>query len=301
MNTNRAVNTLSAMKKIVAFLLETVSKLLKGFADVITVARWAINFIKFRYLEFVPRSDDIFIVTYPRSGTTWMQMILYQLATEGNMDFEHISQVCPWFERAAISGRKFEDLPSPRIFKSHLAYKWIPKGPCKYIYVVRNVKDVAVSNFHFSASHFGYKKTFSEFFDIFMRGKLTFGSWFDHVTGWWTHQDKENVLFLRYEDLIQDLEGCLYKIADFCGFEVARERFPEILARCSFAFMKQHESKFDFGMEKLLEEGIVQNSFIRKGKVNKAQEYFTEEQEKTLEKEFKKYWELGLNFGNQTT
>ncbi len=283
------------MTKIIAFLMQIVSNLLKGIADLLTFARWAINFVKFRYLEFVPRPDDIFIVTYPRSGTTWMQMILYQLATEGNMDFEHISQVCPWFERSAISDRKFDNLSSPRIFKSHLAYKWIPKGPCKYIYVVRNVKDVAVSNFHFSTSHFGYQKTFSEFFDIFMKGKLTFGSWFDHVSGWWNHQNDKNVLILRYEDLIQDLEVCLHRIADFCEFEVEQERFPLILERCSFAFMKKHESKFDFGMEKLLEEGIVQNSFIRKGKINKAQEYFTEEQEKTLKQTFNKYRGLGLD------
>jgi hypothetical protein len=45
--------------------------------------------------DFVPRPDDIFIVTYPRSGTTWMQMILYQLTTDGDMTFAHIEQVCP--------------------------------------------------------------------------------------------------------------------------------------------------------------------------------------------------------------
>jgi len=40
------------------------------------------------FKSFVPRNDDIFIVTYPRSGTTWLQQILYQLTTDGNMDFE---------------------------------------------------------------------------------------------------------------------------------------------------------------------------------------------------------------------
>lgn len=52
MDTNLTVNTLSVIKKIIAFLMQTVSNLLKGLADILTFARWAINFIKFRYLEF---------------------------------------------------------------------------------------------------------------------------------------------------------------------------------------------------------------------------------------------------------
>ena len=290
------------MKKIIAFLLQIVSKILKNIADTTNFTRSTINFIKLRYLEFVPRSDDIFIVTYPRSGTTWMQMILYQLASDGNMDFDHISQVCPWFERLAIKGKNFEHLCSPRIFKSHLAYKWIPKNSGKYIYVVRNVKDVAISNFHFFASHLGLDRqmTFSEFFDIFMKGKILWGNWFYHVNGWWSHKDEENVLILHYEDLVQDLEVCLYKIIDFCGLEVSQERFPEILEKCNFAFMKKHESKFDSTMEKILEQGLIKNSFIRKGKVNNAHNYFTEELEKTLDEKFNEYQELALNFRNLT-
>ena len=42
------------------------------------------------FLDFVERDSDIFIVTYLKSGTTWMQVILYNMLTEGNMDFEHI-------------------------------------------------------------------------------------------------------------------------------------------------------------------------------------------------------------------
>lgn len=27
------------------------------------------------------------------------------------------------------------------------------------------------------------------------------GSWLEHVLGWWEHRDDSNVLFLKYEDL----------------------------------------------------------------------------------------------------
>jgi hypothetical protein len=53
----------------------------------------------------------------------------------------------------------------------------------------------------------------------------------------------------------------------FCDLNVPEERIPVILERCSFAFMKQHESKFDPAMEMLWEGGTQLNSFLRVGQV----------------------------------
>jgi peroxiredoxin len=214
---------------------------------------------------FVPRPDDIFIVTYPRSGTTWVQMILYQLTTDGRMDFPHITKVSPWFERSLKDGTAYNDLPAPRLFKSHLSYRRIPKGPCKYIYVARDGKDVAVSYYHFQKTHMGFKGTFDEFFDRFLRGEVPYGSWFRHVRGWYAQRDDPNVLFLRYEDLAADQSGELRRIAGFCGLEVDPGRWPGILECCSFAFMKRHESQLDPLTAMLYERGFRANSHLRQG------------------------------------
>jgi peroxiredoxin len=215
--------------------------------------------------EFVPRPDDIFIVTYPRSGTTWMQMILYQLTTEGRMDFTHIAKVSPWFERSLKDGTAYDTVPAPRVFKSHLPYRKIPKGSCKYLYVARDGKDVAVSYYHFYTTHMSFKGTFDEFFQRFLTGEVHYGSWFRHVRGWWEHCDDPNVLFLRYEDLAADLAGCLRKISAFCGLPVAPQRWNGILERCSFTLMKQHESQFDPLMAMLYEQGYQPHTFLRQG------------------------------------
>lgn len=236
------------------------------------------RFLQLKYFKFVPRPDDIFIVTYPRSGTTWMQMLLYQLTTDGTMDMAHIAQHCPWFERSMNSAQGFENLPSPRIFKTHLSYGKVPKGPGRYIYIVRDGADVAVSYYNLYRDYNQYKGTFEEFFERFMRGKLHYGSWFDHVAGWRKHRHKLNVLFLTYEELSRDLEGCVRRIIAFCDLKVPEERIPAILERCSFAFMKEHESKFDPALELLWEGGTQLNSFLRAGRTGEGARELTPEQ-----------------------
>jgi hypothetical protein len=252
------------------------------------MARSTVSYLKLRYVDFRPRPDDIFIATYPRSGTTWMQMILYQMTSNGEMEFQHISEVCPWFERSIVTGRDLEALPSPRVFKTHLRHYLLPKRPCRHIYVARDGKDVAVSMFHFYRSHFGFAAGFSEFFKMFMRGKVESGSWFGHVAGWWARRGDLNVLFLQYDDLVSDLEGNVRKIADFCGIAVADDQMARILDRSGFAFMKQHESQFDHTSEVLWEQRIQQSAFLRKGQVGEGMKSLSAQENNLFDRRMEK-------------
>jgi hypothetical protein len=184
------------------------------------------------------------------------------------MDFTHISQVCPWFERSLALGtmraQDFDSLPSPRIFKSHLPYRWLPKG-CRYIYVTRNGMDVAVSYYHLYRTHLGFEGSFSDFFDRFMQGRVQYKSWFKHVAGWQDQRGNPRVLFVRYEDMLSSIENVVAEIIEFCGLEVSDKKLDRALRRCDFEFMKKHESKFDHATRVLLDRGIRPNSFIRKG------------------------------------
>ncbi len=267
---------------------------LRRIDTALTALHGKLRFLQLKHLKFVPRADDIFIVTYPRSGTTWMQMILYQLTTDGTMDLAHIAQRCPWFERSLLWSEGYEHVPSPRIFKTHLRFGKAPKGPGRYIYVVRDGADVAVSYYNLERNYNQYKGTFEEFFERFMRGKVQFGSWFDHVEGWRKHRHVLNVLFLTYEELSRDLEGCVRRIIAFCDLKVPEERMPAILERCSFAFMKEHESKFDPALETLWENGTRLNSFLRAGQVGAGARELTRAQRERFEQVLGKYQPLGL-------
>jgi hypothetical protein len=285
-------------RRLASWLLGAAAAALQWPADRLSGAARRIRWARFRHLDFVPRPDDVFLVTYPRSGTTWVQMILYQLTTDGGMDLPHIAEYCPWFERSLRSAGGFETRPSPRLFKSHLTWRDVPRGPCRYIYVARDGRDVAVSYYHLYRSYNGFEGTFAEFFDLFLRGRVGCGSWFAHVKGWWARRRDPNVLFLTYEELTRALEGCVRRIIAFCGFDVPPGRLPAVLERCGFAFMKRHECRFDPALETLWEQGIQLNSFLRKGRVGEGAAELSPEQEGRFNRAFaRQLGRTGIAFG----
>ena len=64
------------------------------------------------------------------------------------------------------------------------------KSPAKYIYVMRNPKDTAVSLFHHTRAYpsYQYDGDWDDFFERFMSGNVDHGYWFDHVLQWWKHR-----------------------------------------------------------------------------------------------------------------
>ena len=241
-------------------------------------------------LNYKPRPDDIFIVSYPKSGTTWLQMILYQLTTDGNMDFPHIATVSPHVELPEpVLIPDVEALSSPRIFKSHLRRRRVPRGPGKYIYIMRNGLDVVTSYFHHYVSFHGYGGTFEQFFRLFITGKAAYGSWFTHLTSWRSHKKDLDILYLHYEDLIEDLEGGIRKISAFLNLDIAEGEYARILERCSFKFMKEHQEKFDPAHKAVLRYNLSFNNFIRKGIVNDWKNQLTPSQVESYRQAFAKY------------
>lgn len=277
-------------------------------ADGITQLARYLHYHRIAHMEFEPREDDIFIVTYPRSGTTWLQMILYQLSGDGSMEMDHIAQKIPWFERLIHyriwQAEDFAAMASPRIFKSHLPAGEIPKGTGKVIYMARNGYDVALSYHAFYRSHLGFQGDFATFLNRFMDGDLQYGSWFDHVAQWkrsaektpsnnhgkrpWSNgisapPENENsegdfqgkkVLFLTFEEMKQDFDAGLDKIIAFTGLRIDPARRPDIIHRCTLPFMKRHEQKFDHITAQIWEKNVQRSAFIRSGDTGQGRSTF---------------------------
>ncbi|KAF0029536.1 hypothetical protein F2P81_018641 [Scophthalmus maximus] len=160
--------------------------------------------------NFSLRSSDIWIVTYPKSGTSLLQEVVYLVSQGADPDeigLMNIDEQLPVLEYPQPGLDIIQELTSPRLIKSHLPYRFLPtamhNGEAKVIYMARNPKDLAVSyyQFHRSLRTMSYRGSFQEFCRRFMNDKLGYGSWFDHVQEFWEHRMDSNVLFLKYEDM----------------------------------------------------------------------------------------------------
>merc|ERR1712046_441174 len=71
--------------------------------------------------SYVLRPTDVVILTFPKTGTTWLQQICEQLRTGGDMKFDEITERQPWLEFAWDLGQDLdaEQVAAPRLFKSH--------------------------------------------------------------------------------------------------------------------------------------------------------------------------------------
>ena len=111
--------------------------------------------------NFTPRKDDIWIVTYPKCGTTLTQELTWQIVNGVQLDSEESKKQLfvrsPFLEAGClrVKGDEVKDRPdpidyaadqlkSPRIIKTHLPISMLPPNlldTSKVLYVGRYRKD----------------------------------------------------------------------------------------------------------------------------------------------------------------
>lgn len=240
-----------------------------------------INFEQYKMI-FGERSDDIYIATYPKSGTTLMQMILYHLTSDGNMDFNHIYDVSPWIRNASFKENKPLDLPSPRLIKTHDRYKSFPKNTKgRFIYVHRNGMDVLMSLYHQQKN---YNKSNLNF-DKFIKGSLKNKAWFKHTKAWFKNKNKFPVLYISYEDLLKNKRIEIDRIIEFCNLKPSSDAIDRAIKYSSFDYMKRNEKMFG---DQPKENNKVFDQFIRKGKAGEGKKALSKEQKKEFNKKYEK-------------
>ncbi len=266
---------------ILSGILKKINRRINKFGDRFGKLSNKLKFEQYKMI-FGERDDDIYVATYPKSGTTLMQMILYHLTTDGNMSFKHIYEVSPWIRNASFKGEKPINLPSPRIIKTHDYYKYFKKGTKgKFIYVYRNGMDVAVSLYHQNKNYNNSNLKFEDFLKDFFKTK----AWFKHTCEWFKNKRKLPVLYVKYEDLLKNKKKEINRIINFCDLKPSQEAIERAIKYSSFDYMKRNEEKFG---DLPPENKKVYNQFIRNGKTGEGKNVFNNEQKELFKQNYQK-------------
>ncbi|XP_071839787.1 sulfotransferase 1C2-like [Apostichopus japonicus] len=268
--------------------------------------------------NFEVRPTDVFVITWPRSGTTWTQYIVSQIVHGQEFTDKHNINRINYFIEMQISTvdspeaddkegiyKMAENGADPRLLKSHLQMKYLPtqlftKRP-KVIYVARNPKDAAVSYYNFThlntmLPNYG---DWSEFYEYFHRGLIPYGDWFEHVLSWWGMRHEPNVMFLRYEDMIKDTKQTVLKLSNFLERPLSKTDLDDISRRSEFGEMsKNRKANNDLMNNPIFKKRDNANlKFMRKGIIGDWQNYFTMAQNNHFNTLFSdKMCDTGLTF-----
>jgi aryl sulfotransferase len=237
--------------------------------------------------RFSPRDDDIVIATSLKTGTTWMQAIVENLIFQGRTLPATVWELSPWLERRLGNTdetlARLEGQMHRRCIKTHLPLDALPyHSQVKYIYVGRDGRDVFMSlwNHHRHLTD-ETLRAYHEFLvpqnqllpacpedihDFF--AQWISQSWFPweaegfpywsplyHLRSWWRYRHLSNILFVHFNDLLDDLDGEMRRIAAYLDIEVKATAWSRLLERMKFQQMQDSAEQYAPGSGKFLRGG----------------------------------------------
>lgn len=219
-----------------------------------------------RIHNFNVRSDDIFVTSFLKSGTTWTMNIVIQLMNKIDFsneffdsrqwsmestiqaDFNDDNSSDDDFKKLVDNFHKLFDAkdsqPSPRLIKSHLPAQLLPKDiwtvKPKLIYVYRDVKDAAISLYHMCHGilNWNYAGTMQDLFDTFLNDQIIYGPYFDHVNGYRKLAELDHILLLKYEDMLADPFAAVKKICYFLDYSYSDDQLNRLTKHVSIENMR---------------------------------------------------------------
>ena len=240
---------------------------------------------------------DVFVCSYPKSGTTWTQNLVCRLLVENiGMTLPedwHLSHSAPFYEvdqywngqervppRTPIEGIS-KDKGSHRVFNTHLRPHQLPPN-ARCVYVIRDELDVLASFFYhlsnMAVADGGYEGTETQFCADFLNGTVLYGKWQDHLEAWLGNANKNsNIIILHYEDMKKDLEGEATRLAQFLGVDptMIESIVKASVQHCTFTAMKRERARYtpksvDWKKDS---DGKPYDNFVRAGRVGDGKEF----------------------------
>jgi len=234
--------------------------------------------------RFEIKPYDVMLLTYPKTGTIWMQQIVSLLLRGSDSQVNSI-QDFKWPEWHASGSQNginpmrekllgiddMMNLPAPteelsglRGWKTHSTLNDVPwKGGieqaaevgAKIVLVSRNPKDTCISKYHHTKKipTICFDGDLDAFIPLFLAGRVSHGSFWDWHRDWWVAKEKypETVLWLHYEDMKKDLGKEIRRVSDFLKLERNDDELDKVTERCTFnAMKKETDSRGGFAAKK---------------------------------------------------
>ena len=189
--------------------------------------------------------DDVFLVSYPKSGNTWLRFLIANLIylDRTNVSFSNIEKLVPDIYKHR--DRDLLLLPAPRIMKSH---ECLDSRYPKVIYLVRDPRDVAVSYYHYliKIQKINENYPIDLWIKPFIKGKFIpqFGTWSENVESWLSVKNNtKNLLLMKYEDMLNDIFTEISNIASFLGLSKNDDYISKAIELSSAEYMRKLEKQ----------------------------------------------------------
>lgn len=216
------------------------------------------------------RPTDVFICTYPKSGTTWLGYLLAQALKPDpaeRLDLKSFGKYVPdvnllYTRRGSLA--EHAALADPRFFLCHATCD--PKLP-NVVYVLRDPRDVLLSYWHYQRFlKPGYDRSLAEFL---LDEEHWPCDWDQHVGSWLLPPNRHpNLLVLRYEDLHADAAGALRAVLGFAGRSRTESQIAAAVEASRFDRMRAAEEQHGVHGK----AGDPRERFVRKGRIGSWQE-----------------------------
>ncbi|KAI6657288.1 Amine sulfotransferase [Oopsacas minuta] len=231
---------------------------------------------------FNPRETDLFVISYPKSGTHWLSHIVYLLVSKEILSKHYLGEIAtvldiPLGDEVQLDVRKVGQLsklrstealvssmPDPRLFFTHFPYEFLPKNPiAKYIYIYRNPKDAIISMHSYLQNNLHYEGigSFDEFFQFYIENNCF--NYCEHIKSYIEHKDDPNFFILSYEDLHKNFKMKVTEISNFFDIELTEELYELIVKETNFETMREN---IFINNKSTMKEGTT---FYLKGKVGR--------------------------------
>lgn len=186
--------------------------------------------------------NDAFIASYPRSGNTWLRFVLFDILVSGQTSgFDQVNHI---IAEVGLHQPALKLLPGEgRLIKTHEAYRQPYR---KAIYLVRDVRDVVLSEFAYQKALGWVPDDFEGFLRRFLAGDVNpYGAWHEHVPGWVNSPlaSTPNFLLIKFEELRRNTEQAVNRALDFLGVVVDPQVVRLAIANNTVEKMQEKEQR----------------------------------------------------------